>query len=485
MNEQECENAERSVESLAQQPVSWRVVSRLAWPIMVSMLSHTVMTVADTMWVGRLGMIPLAAVGFAGMMTFLIASFGMGLMNGVRVTVSQRVGAGDEESAARLAWQGVYLALTVGSLAVALFPFGPELMELTGATQAVQQQAVPYFGVRVLGSPVIFLLAGMSAFFQGRGDTRTPMIAALAANLGNVALDPLFIFGLGPWDGLGVAGAAWASNLCETMATAWLFWRFVRVVPSVPRRLSWPLLRELWRVGFPMGGRWALEVAAWVIFGSVLARVGDAELAAHVIVVRIISVSFMPGYAIGEAASVLAGQAVGAKRWEGVFEAHRVATALAVALMFLCGVAFVSIPGLLVLPFGAEGEVEALVRDLLLLAAAFQIFDAVAMVSQSTINGMGHTRFVAVTAVAVSWLVKLPLGWGLAIPMGMGALGAWLGLTAELVLIALISLAFLRYQRRKLGVGKAGRAEPPCPDGEPVESARPTLELAVVDARVT
>jgi MATE family multidrug resistance protein len=112
---------------------------------------------------------------------------------------------------------------------------------------------------------------------------------------------------------------------------------------------------------------------------------------------------------------------------------------LAVGIMSACGLLFVTIPDALTMIFSAEPAVVEVARTLLFVAAGFQIFDAIAMVTQCALNGAGDTRFVMVSSVSIAWIVKLPLGWALAVVAGLGAAGAWLGLTAEIIVLAIVS----------------------------------------------
>ena len=420
-------------------------VVRLAWPITISMLSFTAMGVADTLFVSRLGTEPLAAVGMAISTTFLILAFGMGLMGGAKVAVAQATGREDEAGVLRLGWQALWVAAVVGGLLAALAPLGPALFAALGAEGAVGEMANSYFLIRVLGSPLTFAVLAYKSWFDGRGDTRTPMVANLLANGLNIAFDPLFIFGWGPIPAMGVGGAAAATVLAVAVAFLFLSWRGLpRLASADTRRPERALLREIWRLGSPMGVRQLLGVGAWVLLVSVLARVGAIDLAAHVMVIRIVSVSFLPGYAIGEAASVLVGQAVGAGSALAARAATKHAMVLATAVMAVFGVVFVVAPDPLVAVFGVEPEVAALGSTLLLVAAGFQVFDAIAMVAQGALNGAGDTRFVMVSSVLAAWLLQLPVAVVLAMPMGLGAVGAWIGLTVEIAGLAAISLWRLR-----------------------------------------
>ena len=417
-------------------------VVRLAWPITVSMLSYTVMLVVDTIYVGQLGTRPLAAIGLATAVTFVFVCFGRGAVQGMKIVVAQRTGAGEAATVARALVQGLHVAVGIGLLVAALAPWAEALFGVLGAGDDVAELAAGYLRVRLLGAVFTLSLVAANGWFEGRGDTRTPMVATLIANGLNIVLDPLLIFGWGPVPAMGIAGAAAATLLAEALALAWL-WARLRRRHREATRAAWPepgLLREILRLGLPMGVRGALEVSAWTVFIAILARCGDTALAAHVLVVRVVSVSFLPGHAIGEAAAVLVGQAVGAGRPELASQAWRRATGLAMGLMTACAVIFAAIPEVLLSVFGPAAEVVEIAAELMLIAAAFQLFDAVAVVAQGALNGAGDARFVMVSSVLIAWCFNVPVAWLLALELGLGATGAWLSLTAELVLIAAVSL---------------------------------------------
>lgn len=420
-------------------PVAPRDVLGLAWPIMISMLSRTAMTTADSLFVGQLGTAPMAAVGLAGVMCWMGLSTGMGLLSSVQVTSAQRTGSGRHEVVRRLLWQGVWLALGLGLLSALTAPLGPWIFPLMGATEQAAPLASSYFAIYMLAAPVTFINVALMGWFQGRGDTRTPMVATVAANLLNIAIDPLFIFGWGPVPAMGMPGAAVATVISVTMSMAFLAWR-ARRLAGAPVRPNAPLLRELWRIGLPVGIQWTLDVASFVAFVALLARVGEAHLAAHVIAIRIVSISFLPGHAVGEASGVLVGQAIGARQPEQARHAWRAGTRVATVVMVLASAIFVFFPVPLVAVFGAEEEVLHVGTSLLMVAAFFQVFDAVALVALGSLRGAGDTRWPMFVCVATAWLIKLPVGVLLAIPLGFGAAGAWMGLTVEIIVLAALAV---------------------------------------------
>ena len=435
--------------SVLNQPIGHRAVFRLAWPILISMLSYTAMTVADSLFVAQLGTAPLAAVGLAATGAYLLNAFPLGLMGGARVQIAQATGADEHDRARALAWQALWLAFALGLAVAALVPLAGPYLALLGASDALSEHGTSYLQVRILSAPLVFGMFALQAWYQGRGDTRTPMVAVLIANALNIALDPVFIFGwtvpgLFAVPSYGVAGAAIATAIALATQNLVLWIPALSTLVARPIGLRRALTARIWRTGLPMGTNYVLDVLSFVVFSALLASVGDDHLAAHVIVIRILMVSFLPGHAIGEAAGVLVGQAVGANRPDQARRAWWAATQQAVGGMALCGLAFLLVPDVLVAGFRAEPAVARIAIDVLALGALIQVFDAVAMVAFGALNGAGDTRFTMVFNLLVNWLGKVPVSVLGVLVLEWGAYGAWLGIAAEVLLIALIGVARVR-----------------------------------------
>ena len=441
-------------------------VAALAGPIVASMLSFTAMGLVDTLFVGRLGTGPLAAVALGHIAAWLPMSFGAGLLTGTKTLVAQSIGAGDARAARVFAWQGLWLAGGLGAIAAVASLSGPWLLPALGAEASWLGPAQDYFDLRLMGAPVFFAGLALNGWFHGTGSPRPAMIATLLGNAVNIALDPLFIFGWGPVPAMGAGGAGLATALGFAASGAFLMARAWPALRAAPGGLDGRALRRTASIGGPAGGRMLLEVGSFLLFAAILARAGEVALAAHVLVIRIVSVSFLPGHAIGEAASVLVGQAVGALDPARARATWRSAGAMALGLMGAFGLLFLSAPGLLLAPFEPAADLAAAAASLLAIAALFQVFDAVAMVGLGALSGAGDTRFVMLASVACAWLVKLPLGYVLALPMGLGAAGAWIGLTAEIALVAVLCVGRLQ-GRAWLGPAAeaAGRTRQPQPGG--------------------
>jgi MATE family multidrug resistance protein len=359
---------------------------------------------------------------------FAMVCAGMGLLSGVRVLVAQATGANEPERAHLAAWQGIIIALAVAVVVMLSLLFsGPALTLMAGSGQ-LGELARQYFDARLFG--VFGALVGIAAlgWFEGRGETRLPMHIRVWTNLVNVGVSWALIYGVGPFPEMGVAGAGLGTAISLTMqgviGIAFL-WRRT----GGPVGFCWDGFGELLRLGGPMGVQWALEVQSWAIFTALVARVGDAHMAAHTIVVRIISVSFLPGHAVGDAAGILCGQAHGAGDMWAARRASRSSLELGLLVMGLLGVGFLVAPDLALSAFAPTDEVMAIGKQLLAIGAGFQILDAVCMVRTGALNGIGDTRYVMTWSVGLSWVSLVPLAWCLSNGLGWGAPGAWLGLS--------------------------------------------------------
>jgi MATE family multidrug resistance protein len=228
------------------------------------------------------------------------------------------------------------------------------------------------------------------------------------------------------------------------VGTVYLGWKARGILRTVDSRLDPALVASVVRMGGPIGMRYFLEMGSYLVFTAIITRVGPIELAAHVVVVRICMVSFLPGHAVGDACGVLVGQFVGAAQTDRAQMVVRSGIKLGICIMLGWGMVFCTVPDLLVAPFQVEASAVNVAIQLLYIAALFQVFDAVVMVLQGSMSGAGDTRFVMVSTLITSWLIKVPLGAYLALGVGMGAVGSWLGFMAELIILSLICALRMR-----------------------------------------
>ena len=425
--------------------IGTREVFGLAWPIIVSMLSFTLNFVIDSLYVARLGTAALGAVGLASAASFGVLSFPIGLLRGAKIVVAQSTGAADEVTVHRTLWHILWMVAGLGLVTASFAALAGPLFAFLGGSEEVQSLGSSYFVVRALGSGATFASIGIKAWFEGRGDTKTPMRASILANASNIVLDPFLIYGWAGLPALGLQGAAIATVIANLVSVLYLVGPVRKSLdPTVPRTISRQLMTRALSLGAPVGLRQILEVGAWVLFMGLLSRVSEVHLAAHTTVARILSVSFLPAFAISEAGGILVGQSLGAGRPALARQSFRASCRLAMLFTAIMAVLFVGAPNLLLFPFGLSPEVEELCRTLLVIGALFQFIDSVTVTSQGALNGAGDTRFVLLTGVGVAWCIELPLAWWVTVVLGRGAPTAWWVLALTITTVGCISLLRIR-----------------------------------------
>jgi MATE family multidrug resistance protein len=286
--------------------------------------------------------------------------------------------------------------------------------------------------VRALGSVGLCCAATISAFFRGIGDTRTPLYATLAANGLNVVLDYGLIFGHFGLPAWGVVGAAAATAIAEWLYFFVLLWMLMR--PSIRREFQthWvppnlDSLRRLLRTGLPIGGQWLLEMLSFAVFLTMVARMGDAPMAASQAFIALLSLSFMQATGLGIAVSTLVGRYIGARTPEAAFHAYRSGMKLTLVLSGSIAVLYWIAPGALMGIFSDDPEVLALGGSLLAIGALFQFFDAFGIMTDGALRGAGDTRWPFVVRFAMAWGLFLPLAWFFGFHLDGGLVGAWIG----------------------------------------------------------
>ena len=454
-------------------PDAWRELGEVLWislPIIVTMLSYTVMQFIDVVMVGRHSPAELAAVGPAGSCFFLIASFMMGTLSITNTFVGQSVGRGRKRDAPSYAWQAVYIAAFWGIMAWLLRPLAPNLFAWAGHEPHVQPHEVAYFQYMLLRIPPLGFWLGLSAFYQATRRPVVPMVVGLIGNGFNVAANYALIFGKWGFPEMGIVGAAVATVVATYLQAALMFGVFLsgRTHREYGSRSSIGFnATKCWRTirfGLPAGLGWCLQNATWTLFLlKVIGALGTAALEANNATMQIIHLSFMPVVGLNIGVQAIVGQHIGKGDHAGAKRRTYRALALGFAFMICMGVIFLLFRRDLIRLFcTGEGreDVIAMGSTMLVFAAIFQVFDSAAIVCYGALKGAGDTLFPMCASVACGWLVFLPLALLLSDRFGMGVRGAWLGVTVYVALLAVINFSrFASGAWRKIDIFKGQRVE--------------------------
>jgi MATE family multidrug resistance protein len=327
----------------------------------------------------------------------------------------------------------VYAALALSVLALAVgLPIAHFLPQFSASHEA-GRVAYTYMSLRLLGAPIVLLSCAIREARYGFGDSRSPMYAALVSNAVHIPLNYALIFTAG----LGIAGAAYATLFVQLIELCWMLAVQAKQGLGLPRtRLSHVF--DVFRLGFPIGSEFLLGVAAFSALVLLIARMSEADLAAHQVSLQILHFAFMPAVSIGEAASVLAGQAVGADDDRRVLKIAKNALLLSALYAGACALVFVLGAVPLLRLFTTDTQVQSIGVRLLYVAAGFQLFDAANIVARSVLRGTGDVRLPAVMAICSGWTFVPALTWFWGMRHGLGAVGGWLALTVDICFGALL-----------------------------------------------
>jgi len=448
----------------------------LSYPLILSQLSFTVQTFVD-----RLFLTWYSPAAVAGAVTGLFAVWGLiGLATGtgefLTTFIAQYLGAGRRERIGPAVWQGIYFSALAGVSIAALSPLAEPFFALVAHPPLVRQYEVIYAQIFMIGSFPIVLMATLSTFFAGRGDTRVVLLVNVASTAMNVLLDYLLIFGNLGCPRMGVAGAAIATVSSQVLgAGAYLalllrprFRREYRMLAGW--RPEGALFFRLLRFGLPTGLQYSLEIGAFAAFMMIVGRIGTDALAASGISFNLNMIVFMPLWGLGIGVSALVGRHLGAEDPKAAERATYSALWMALGYMAICAALYVGAPRLLLAPYaaGADPLAFAAIREttlvLLRFVAVYSIFDTLNVIFSAGLKGAGDTRYPLAATVVLSWAAMLGPAFFLCVMRGGGVYVAWS--TASLYVVC---LGLLMMRRFRAGRWKSLRV---------IEARPPELELA-------
>ena len=418
----------------------FRPMLELALPVVIAEMGWMTMGMVDTLMVGRISPEAIGAVGLGSSIFMGVCIFAMGLLLGLDTLVSQAYGAKNIDACHRWLVHGVVLAVVLSVPITGVLLWIAAGLDSWGIDPGVLVLATPY--VRVVSWSVLPLLlyAAFRRYLQGMGVVRPITIALVGANLVNVFVNWILIYGNLGAPAMGVPGAAWATVLSRVAMAAFLFGTIMyrergsssSVFTSLKLERAW--FGRLLTLGIPAASQVTLEVGAFAAATALAGRLAPAALAAHQIAINYAALTFMVPLGISSAGAVRVGHAVGRRDAQAAARAGW--TALLFAVLFMSGAAalFLSLPRLLLQAFTSDPRVLEVGVGLLFIAAVFQLFDGVQGVATGALRGTGDTRTPMLWNLAGHWFIGLPLGYSLCFPLKIGVTGLWWGLSIGLII---------------------------------------------------
>ncbi|HEX5170767.1 MAG TPA: MATE family efflux transporter [Cyclobacteriaceae bacterium] len=425
---------------------------KLAAPVMISQLGHVMMGVMDNIMVGHVSSESLAAAGLALVAFNVLFLFGIGVSFAITPLVAAALGEQDDAKIINVLRHGLVVNLLNGILLFVIARVGENVLYHLEQPPEVVALAIPYLNIVAFSLIPILVFQSFKQFAEGLSQTRVAMTVILSANVLNLILNYLFIYGHGGFPAMGLTGAGWATLTSRTFMMVAIA-GYVYYAPFFGKyRLGFSignyskrLFRQLLALGIPSGVQFIFEVAAFDFSLIMMGWLGTEVQAAHMIAINLATISYMTTSGLAAAATVRVGYFFGSKDHINLRVAAR--TLLLMALSIMACWTLIFILGRQVLPVVYVDDVEVIniASTLLVIAGLFQLADGTQVVCASALRGLQDVRVPSLLIFFAYWVVGLPLGYWLGFGMDLGGIGIWLGLLIGLTITA--SALYIRFQR--------------------------------------
>lgn len=425
-----------------------KIVLALGIPAMIENLLQTVVGFVDTLFVSKIGLLELTAVGVTNaiMAVYLAVFLAMGI--GISSLIAKSVGAGDIIKAKAIAKQSTLIAAILGIVfGLVTFFFAKPILQIMGAEPAVLSSGIVYFRIVAVPSIFISLMTIFGSILRAAGNTKTPMKVGLWINILHIGLDYILIFGLAGIPAMGIAGAAWATVIVRIVGTIALFMYIRKSELSFSFRVkAGDYILPLLQLSIPAGIERLIMRFGQVLYFGLIVRIGTEVYAAHTIAGNIEIFSYMPGYGMAVAATTLVGQCLGAGRNDDAYRYGLYTTGVAVVFMSFVGVLLFVFSPVAATWFTDDPTVISMVTTALRIDAFAQPFLAIGLVLTGALQGAGDTKGPMYSTAIGMWAIRVIGVYILCIHFNYGIAGVWLSVAFDIFVRSIY--LFARFKSR-------------------------------------
>ncbi|MFT5102929.1 MAG: MATE family multidrug resistance protein [Candidatus Latescibacterota bacterium] len=452
--------------SLASYTKEFKSNMHLATPVILGMLGHTVVSLVDNIMVGQLGTAELAAVSLGNSFMFIAMSLGIGFSTAITPLIAEADGEGDFEKGKSTFKHGLFLCIVLGIVLFATVFIAKPLMYAMKQPPEVVDLAMPYLNLAAFSLIPLMVFQAFQQFSDGLSMTRYPMYATLVANIVNVILNYIFIFGKFGAPELGVVGAAIGTVVSRVIMVVYLWWILSQKTKSRDYvlkiklfKLSKKMLAKVLSLGFPSALQMFFEVAIFTAAIWLSGILGKNSQAANQIALNLSSMTFMVAMGFSVAAMIRVGNQKGLKRFRELrriaFSILLLSTLLATVFAVLFLVFNEIFPKLYLdydnpEKFVDNLEVASIAAKLLIIAAIFQISDTIQVVILGALRGMQDVKIPTVITFISYWVIGFPVSFYLSLYTEYTSAGIWIGLLAGLTASAILLMLRFNYLSKRL-----------------------------------
>jgi putative MATE family efflux protein len=429
-----------------------RAIVLLAIPMILEMAMESLFAIVDAFFVSKVGVDAVATVGLTESVLTIVYSLGIGLSAAATAMVSRRVGEGNREAAARAGAQTILIAVILSMLiAVPGYLYGKELLEMMSESSKVAAGGQYFTRIMLACNLPILLLWMLNGVFRGAGDAATAMRALWIANAINIVLDPLLIFGVGPFPELGVTGAAVATTIGRSTGVVYQLWQMFGVGRIIRLKIKYfqpdpGTIRRLLVLAAGSTGQYLIGSMSWLLMIKILAHISTSVTAGYTIAIRMIIFTILPSWGMANAAATLVGQNLGAEQPDRAEKSVWRAGYFNMLYMAFVSVAYLWGAPFFIGLFSTEPEVVEAGSMALRIIVSGYVFYGYGMMFLQAINGAGDTRTPTLLNFICFWLIQIPLALFLCFRLNFGQTGVYYSIVA-----GESSLAVLAYWTFKKG----------------------------------
>lgn len=433
-----------------------RAILLLSIPSVLEMVMESIFVIADIYFVSRLGAEAVATVGITESLMTIIYAISIGLGTATTSMVSRRIGEKNPEGASNTAFQAIMTGFVISLIiGIAGAVSAQNILRLMGASEQIVENLSGYARIMLGGNVVVMMLFIINAIFRSSGDAAVAMKVLWLGNIINIILDPLLIFGLGPFPKLGVTGAAVATTIGRGIAVLVQFWLLFSGKKRVQLKLrhlgfNLKIMLRLLKLSAGSIGQNLIGTISWVGMVRIISIFGSEIVAGYTIAIRIIGFTLLPSWGISNAASTLVGQNLGAKKPDRAERSVWVTGWVNMILLGVIGIILFAFPEFFIRLFIDTENVVASGTDGLRIISIGFIAYGLGMVLVNSFNGAGDTLTPLKINVFAYWIVEIPLAWILAINAGFDQTGVYISIVIAESLVTIISWLVFRRGKWKL-----------------------------------
>ena len=433
-----------------------KAIVLLSIPMVLEMLMESIFAIVDIFFVSKLGADAVATVGLTESLITIVYAVGIGLSTATTALVARRIGEKHAEGASKVAAQAIITALTISLLiGIPGAIFAPELLHLMGADAKTIALHSGYTRWMLGGNVVIMLLFTINAAFRSAGDAAISMRVLLFANLINIVLDPILIFGLGPIAALGIEGAAIATNIGRGFAVLYqlklLFGGTTRIKVYLKEFLpDFKLIGQLLKLSVGGIGQMIIATSSWIGLVRIISLYGNEALAGYTIAIRLIIFALLPSVGISNAAATLVGQNLGAGSPERAERSAYLTGVVNMVVLGIIGLFFILFPTFFVTLFTSDPLVVTYASECLQIVSYGFVAYGLGMVMVNAINGAGDTTTPTYINLFCYWLFEIPLAYVLAVVLGLREQGVFYSILIAETAMTITALIIFRRGKWKL-----------------------------------